>query len=181
MLAVALVVAAEVVVVVTIIESSWLGSNPGFLENRDPIRAHHPNFVIEFERNAMISPLVVISKNVTYRNRYLADDAILARFKWNLIENRRFFQTIRGLFCTMPTIIVATITSRGCFDISQRRGGRGNDSPSFLFFPSFFFFFFFSSLFFFPFPPLLLLPSTSWNNDRYYSRLIAVLSIKTEL
>lgn len=89
MLAVALVVAAEVVVVVTIIESSWLGSNPGFLENRDPIRAHHPNFVIEFERNAMISPLVVISKNVTYRNRYLADDAILARFKWNLIENRR--------------------------------------------------------------------------------------------
>lgn len=179
MLAVALVVAAEVVVVVTIIESSWLGSNPGFLENRDPIRAHHPNFVIEFERNAMISPLVVISKNVTYRNRYLADDAILARFKWNLIENRRFFQTIRGLFCTMPTIIVATITSRGCFDISQRRGGRGNDSPLLPFLSFFFLLLLFS--FFFPFSPLLLLPSTSWNNDRYYSRLIAVLSIKTEL
>lgn len=60
-------------------------------------------------------------------------------------------------------------------------GDEGTIPPSFLFFPSFFFFFFFSSLFFFPFPPLLLLPSTSWNNDRYYSRLIAVLSIKTEL
>lgn len=103
-------------------------------------------FIIELERNAIIFLFCFLFPNVTYIAIVISRMTRSSRVEVESYRESSFLPNDSRTLCNMPTIIVATITSRGCFDISQRCG---TISPPF--FPSFFSFFPF-----FPFPPLLL-------------------------